>query len=94
MFLQRSVLRGEALQEHIWPSSLKTDGTLFLVQVLADGTSASTVYGVQHLLRLCVRLPELVPWHTLSEENAAALLARVQDFVTYLHRNHEKLWSM
>ena len=46
-------------------------------QLLSGGVSASSIYGAEHLLRLLVKLPELVPHTSTTSQQAAALNARL-----------------
>ena len=54
-------------------------GWLMLVRskLLSGGVSASSIYGAEHLLRLLVKLPELVPHTSATSQQAAALNARL-----------------
>ncbi len=51
---------------------------LSLPQVLADGRVASCVYGAEHLLRLIVKLPELLAVAVATEQQAAGVAIMVQ----------------
>lgn len=46
----------------------------------------SDVYGCEHLLRLFVRLPEVVA-DEMSEAEARPILAKVNDLIRFLHKN-------
>jgi mortality factor 4-like protein 1 len=51
----------------------------------------SEIYGCEHLLRLFVRLPELLE-DELSEAEARPILAKVNDFVRFLNKNQNTLF--
>lgn len=53
-------------------------------------TPFSGIYGCEHLLRLFVRLPEMLA-DRLSDAEARPIIARVNDFVRFLHKNHGTL---
>lgn len=61
-------------------------------QVLAAGQAPSAVYGAEHLLRLIAKLPELLP-HTGASDEALQLLGqRVEDLLTYLQIQAERIF--
>ena len=47
-------------------------------QALADGRVASCVYGAEHLLRLFIKLPELMAVAVATEQQAANVSVMVQ----------------
>lgn len=47
-------------------------------QALSDGRAASSIYGAEHLLRLFVKLPELMAVAVATEQQAANVAAMVQ----------------
>lgn len=49
----------------------------------------SELYGCEHLLRLLIRVPELLVEGVPEERNRRPILAKINDFVRYLHKNHE-----
>jgi hypothetical protein len=57
-----------------------TERLLSSLQALADGRVASCVYGAEHLLRLFVKLPELMAVAVATEQQAAnvAVMVKVQ----------------
>lgn len=54
------------------------------MQVLAAGQAPSAVYGAEHLLRLVVKLPELLPQTGVTGEALQLLIRRLEDLLTYL----------
>ena len=53
-------------------------------------TPFSELYGCEHLLRLFVRLPDMLA-DQLTEAEARPIIAKVNDFVRFLHKNHGTL---
>lgn len=62
------------------------------LQVLADGALPSSVYGAEHLLRLFVKLPELLPLTNIPHQNYAALETRLMDFVKFLQKHQSSFF--
>lgn len=59
---------------------------------LSGGALPSSVYGAEHLLRLLVRLPELLPSApALSQEHADLLRDRLDGFVAFVQANFDRL---
>ncbi|GKU94808.1 hypothetical protein SLEP1_g8245 [Rubroshorea leprosula] len=54
--------------------------------VLGD-VSPSTVYGAEHLLRLFVKLPELLAYANVEEETLTNLQQKLLDFLKFLQKN-------
>lgn len=52
-----------------------------------DGTLPSSLYGGSHLLRLLVKLPEILPTQTLSAASQDRLQAGLVDFIVFLEDN-------
>ncbi|KAL1345032.1 hypothetical protein AAHE18_08G088300 [Arachis hypogaea] len=52
-----------------------------------DNTTPSTVYGAEHLLRLFVKLPELLSHASIEEESMTELQAQLVDILRFLQRN-------
>ncbi|KAG5528599.1 hypothetical protein RHGRI_029329 [Rhododendron griersonianum] len=50
---------------------------------VADNVSPSTVYGAEHLLRLFVKLPELLAYVNIEEETLLRLQQKLLDFLKY-----------
>ena len=55
-------------------------------EALAGGAAPSDAYGVEHLLRLLVKLPDLVPITHMSAADRSIFIleARLKDFMTWL----------
>ncbi|KAG5241481.1 protein MRG [Salix suchowensis] len=49
--------------------------------------SPSTIYGAEHLLRLFVKLPELLAYVNIEEETSTRLQQKLLDFLKFLHKN-------
>lgn len=56
-------------------------------KALAGGKAPSEVYGADHLLRLFVKLPDLVPLDGMDQAAVKALRGRLTDFLRWLQRN-------
>ncbi|KAG1363930.1 Protein MRG1 [Cocos nucifera] len=52
-------------------------------EAIHDNVSPSTVYGAEHLLRLFVKLPELLSFVNMEEEALAKLQQKLLDFLKY-----------
>jgi mortality factor 4-like protein 1 len=52
----------------------------------------SEIYGCEHLLRLFVRLPEML-MDQISDSEARPIFAKVNDFVRFLHKNYSTLFT-
>ncbi|XP_055959548.1 protein MRG1 isoform X2 [Mercurialis annua] len=52
-----------------------------------NDTSPSTIYGAEHLLRLFVKLPELLAYVNIEEETLARLQQKILDFLKFLQKN-------
>ena len=63
-----------------------------LLQALNGGKVASSVFGAEHLLRLFVRLPQLLPMTTLPPTAANVLEAHLQTFVAWMASRHKELF--
>uniref|UniRef100_A0A383VIF0 Uncharacterized protein n=1 Tax=Tetradesmus obliquus TaxID=3088 RepID=A0A383VIF0_TETOB len=62
-------------------------------QALAAGQAPSAVYGAEHLLRLFVKLPELLPPTGAPEEQLQLLLQRMEDVLVYLQHQAAKIFA-
>ncbi|XP_061950227.1 protein MRG1 isoform X2 [Populus nigra] len=49
--------------------------------------SPSTIYGAEHLLRLFVKLPELLAYVNIEEDTSTRLQQKLLDFLKFLHKN-------
>ncbi|KAK1556047.1 hypothetical protein Q3G72_034992 [Acer saccharum] len=54
---------------------------------VAVGHSPSTIYGVEHLLRLFVKLPELLDHIKIEEETLEELQQKLVEFLKFLQKN-------
>jgi len=54
-----------------------------------EGTAASAVYGIEHLLRLFVKLPSLVAATTLTQGEAKSLLGKVGEIARWLAKEEQ-----
>ncbi|XP_062155440.1 protein MRG1 isoform X4 [Alnus glutinosa] len=56
-------------------------------EVVIDNVSPSTIYGAEHLLRLFVKLPELLAYVNIEEETLTRLQQKLLDFLKFLQKN-------
>ncbi|XP_076916271.1 protein MRG1-like [Bidens hawaiensis] len=56
-------------------------------ELVTDNVAPSTVYGAEHLLRLFVKLPELLPYVNIEEDLAMRLQHKFLDFLKFLQKN-------
>ncbi|XP_021642724.1 protein MRG1 isoform X2 [Hevea brasiliensis] len=52
-----------------------------------NDTSPSTIYGAEHLLRLFVKLPELLAYVNIEEETLTRMQQKLLDFLKFLQKN-------
>jgi mortality factor 4-like protein 1 len=62
-------------------------------QVLASGLAPSVIYGAEHLLRLIIKMPELLPHTGASLEALQVLVARLEDLLTYMQVSAPSLFA-
>ncbi|XP_057543816.1 protein MRG1-like, partial [Amaranthus tricolor] len=55
--------------------------------VVTSNISPSIVYGAKHLLRLFVKLPELLAYVNIEEETKTCLQQKLVDFLIFLQKN-------
>lgn len=55
--------------------------------VVLDNISPSTIYGAEHLLRLFVKLPELLAYVNIEEETLNRMQQKLLDFLKFLQKN-------
>ncbi|KAI9165056.1 hypothetical protein LWI28_006714 [Acer negundo] len=55
--------------------------------VVLDNVSPSTIYGAEHLLRLFVKLPELLAYVNIEEDTLTSLQQKLIDFLKFLQKN-------
>ncbi|CAA0814341.1 Protein MRG1 [Striga hermonthica] len=60
---------------------------------IQENISPSTVYGAEHLLRLFVKLPELLTYVKIEEETLLRLQQKLLDFLKFLQTN-ENIFSL
>ncbi|CAI8609321.1 unnamed protein product [Vicia faba] len=56
-------------------------------EAVVDSVSPSTIYGAEHLLRLFVKLPELLAYVNIEEETLNRLQLKLLDFLKFLQKN-------
>ncbi|KAK9284455.1 hypothetical protein L1049_023628 [Liquidambar formosana] len=56
-------------------------------EAVIDNVSPSTIYGAEHLLRLFVKLPELLAYVNIEEETLIRLQQKLLDFLKFLQKN-------
>ncbi|KAL2906360.1 Protein MRG1 [Bienertia sinuspersici] len=54
-------------------------------EAVTNNASPSTVYGAEHLLRLFVKLPELLAYVNMEDETMTRLQQKLVDFLRYAH---------
>ncbi|XP_020421558.1 protein MRG1 isoform X2 [Prunus persica] len=57
-------------------------------ETVVGDVSPSTIYGAEHLLRLFVKLPELLAYVNIEEETQTRLQQKLLDFLKFLQKNH------
>ncbi|XP_031253621.1 protein MRG1 isoform X2 [Pistacia vera] len=55
--------------------------------VVIDNVSPSTIYGAEHLLRLFVKLPELLAYVNIEDETLTRMQQKLTDFLKWLQKN-------
>lgn len=58
-------------------------------ELLAAGNLASSIYGAEHLLRLFVKLPEILPVESLMEEQYRKLQEKLHEVLAFLKDNQQ-----
>ncbi|XP_022132779.1 protein MRG1 isoform X1 [Momordica charantia] len=56
-------------------------------ELVVDNVSPSTIYGAEHLLRLFVKLPELLAYVNIEDETQTRLHQKLLDFLKFLQKN-------
>ncbi|KAH0683952.1 hypothetical protein KY290_023610 [Solanum tuberosum] len=54
---------------------------------IKEDVSPSSVYGAEHLLRLFVKLPEILFYASIEDETLTELKQKLQDFLRFLQKN-------
>lgn len=62
-------------------------------EVIADSVSPSDVYGAEHLLRLFVKLPEMLSCVHIEMEAMSELQQRLLDFLRFLQSNQSEFFD-
>ncbi|KAL0366205.1 UNVERIFIED_CONTAM: protein MRG1 [Sesamum radiatum] len=62
-------------------------------EVIADNVSPSGVYGAEHLLRLFVKLPEMLSCIQIEMETLTELQQRLHDFLRFLQSNQSAFFQ-
>nr|XP_017184983.2 protein MRG1-like isoform X3 [Malus domestica] len=57
------------------------------VETVVGDVSPSTIYGAEHLLRLFVKLPELLAYVNIEEETQSRLQQKLLDFLKFMQKN-------
>ncbi|XP_023754323.1 protein MRG1 isoform X1 [Lactuca sativa] len=61
-------------------------------EAVADDVSPSTIYGAEHLLRLFVKLPDLLPYVNIEEDLVTRLHQKFVDFLKFLQKNRNSFF--
>lgn len=61
-------------------------------ETVTDDVDPSTIYGAEHLLRLFVKLPELLVYANIEEETLRELQHKLNDFLKFLHKNQSSFF--
>ncbi|CAN4122619.1 unnamed protein product [Withania somnifera] len=56
-------------------------------ELIREDVSPSSVYGAEHLLRLFVKLPEILFYANIEDETLTELKQKLQDFLRFLQKN-------
>ena len=64
------------------------------VQALSDGTTPSSIYGGEHLLRLCYKLPEILPVSSMSADDQLQLEMRLASLLSFLKKNEGLFFTL
>lgn len=56
-------------------------------EAVSDNVSPSSVYGAEHLMRLFVKLPELLAYAKIEEETLTRMQQKLLDFLKFLQKN-------
>jgi hypothetical protein len=60
--------------------------------LLKNGDSPSSIYGAEHLLRLFLKLPELLPLEGSTEEQYRLLQAKLHELLEFLEKKHSEFF--
>ncbi|PWA71642.1 chromo/chromo shadow domain, MRG domain protein [Artemisia annua] len=62
-------------------------------EATANGISPSKIYGAEHLLRLFVKLPEILYYANIEEETVIELQHKLQDFLKFLKKKKNNFFQ-
>uniref|UniRef100_A0A7N0SYL8 Chromo domain-containing protein n=1 Tax=Kalanchoe fedtschenkoi TaxID=63787 RepID=A0A7N0SYL8_KALFE len=62
-------------------------------ETVLDNMSPSSIYGAQHLLRLFVKLPELLAQVNIDKKTSIQLHERLNDFIRFLKKNRSSFFT-
>jgi mortality factor 4-like protein 1 len=80
------------LREATCLAQLPHSAASFALQVLSGGRVPSSIYGAEHLLRLFIKLPELLPQAGTTGDQQLQLARRLEDVLAYLQHNQQELF--
>lgn len=60
--------------------------------LLKDGDVPSSVYGAEHLMRLFLKLPELLPVESSTEEQYRFLQTSLHEMLEFLQANYSEFF--
>ena len=64
------------------------------MQALSNGATPSSIFGAEHLLRLCYKLPEILPVSSMSADEQLQLEMRLSSIVRFLQRNEGNFFTL
>ena len=62
-------------------------------EVLKNGKAPRKAYGVEHLIRLFVKLPEILPYTNFDEESLGTLTARLTYILAFIKDNSSAYYT-
>jgi mortality factor 4-like protein 1 len=64
------------------------------MQALSNGATPSSIFGAEHLLRLCYKLPEILPVSSMSADEQLQLEMRLSSIVKFLQKNEANFFTL